>query len=250
MKDILGNAPSAESMEQLKTNAVIVMKSVTAGVRDLVKRGKQWQLGEFAASAGNEYIGQSPGRKHWACVRGCSYCCSLGVPITPPEAFFIARVLRAQCSPEELAEIKAALQDRAARANATTSAADYMAAKIPCAFLTEDQSCGVYDMRPIACKAYASFDRDSCRDFDQRGPDSGAAIVSDEVARVMGSAILNAYVEAVKQAHFDGDLYELHGAMLVALEPENEIAWEKGRRVFKDCSVYVTPKGERHAARG
>lgn len=241
MKDALGNPASPEIIDQLRKNALVVMDSVLAGARDLVKKRKLWKLGEFMASAGNEFIGQSPGRKHWACTRGCSYCCSLGVPITPPEAFFIARTLRAQCSADELAELKIALEDRSKRANATTGAADYNRANIRCAFLTEDQSCGIHDFRPIACKAYASFDRDSCRAFAEHGPGTGHGIVSDEVARLMGSAVLTAFVEALTQAHLDGEFYELHGAMLVAFRDGAEAEWEKGRRVFRDCPAYAPP---------
>lgn len=241
MHDALGNPPSKESMQELQRNAFAVAKMVKRGARELVRDQRGSELGMYLASAGNEFIEKSPGRKHWACTRGCAYCCSLGVPVTPPEAFFIARVLKAQCSAEDLAEITSALEDRSARANNTETLADYLAAKIPCAFLTEDQSCSIHDFRPIACKGYASFSRDSCRSFAAQEP--GSAMISDEVARVLAGAALAGFVEALTQAHLDGEFYELHGAILVAMREGAEKEWLAGGRVFSNCSVYTKESG-------
>jgi Fe-S-cluster containining protein len=105
-----------------------------------------------------------------SCRAGCGACCRQLVPITPPEAHQIAAVIEAM--PEARREV---VERRFAEARAKLSAAslldtllrpedaaegslrrlglDYFELEIACPFL-EDESCSIYEERPIACREY------------------------------------------------------------------------------------------------
>ncbi len=70
------------------------------------------------------------------CAKGCDICCSQPIPATPPEIAGMALYLKRHGYPE--------------RKNP--------AIPYPCVFL-EDGVCGIYPLRPIACRRYLVFGR-------------------------------------------------------------------------------------------
>jgi Fe-S-cluster containining protein len=107
-----------------------------------------------------------------SCSKGCSACCrTQPVPITPPEAFALARLVDALPEPRRTAVrsafARAAAQLRAAdiydiymqRDPATTREAAlaavrrYMNLALACPFLV-DEACSIYADRPFVCRQY------------------------------------------------------------------------------------------------
>ena len=105
-----------------------------------------------------------------SCAEGCSTCCKRQlVPVTPPEALAIARLVDRLPEPRRsavraafalaLEKLKAAgLYDLyMARENDPVRdrslARSYMALELHCPFLTND-ACGIYTDRPLVCRHY------------------------------------------------------------------------------------------------
>jgi Fe-S-cluster containining protein len=107
-----------------------------------------------------------------SCARGCSACCrSQPVPVTPPEALAISRLVTSLPEEQrrqvegrfaervqrlEQAELAPAYLERSAdltREEARQIAERYMALKIVCPFLVED-ACSIYLHRPFVCRQY------------------------------------------------------------------------------------------------
>jgi Fe-S-cluster containining protein len=110
--------------------------------------------------------------KHISCAKGCSACCrTQPVPVTPPEAFALARLVDAMPEPRRTATnsaFSAAVELlRAAdlyntymqrdpemtRETAMATTRQYTALSLTCPFLVDDV-CSIYADRPFVCRQY------------------------------------------------------------------------------------------------
>lgn len=89
-----------------------------------------------------------------ACQKGCSWCCHLKVGVTVPEVIAIVEHLRAVPEQLEVVRLKAA---ELAKDPRILSDEEKPKARLPCALLSDDGSCGVYEVRPVPCRAVAGF---------------------------------------------------------------------------------------------
>jgi hypothetical protein len=81
-----------------------------------------------------------------ACRAGCTHCCRLPIVMTDvPTVLRLGFGVAANLPKETINKIATALQG----------------ADRPCAFLVDD-SCSVYDDRPIVCRSYNAFDVSAC----------------------------------------------------------------------------------------
>lgn len=110
--------------------------------------------------------------KQVACAKGCSACCrAQPVPITPPEAYALLRLVEALPA-QRRAEVEARFGDRAQRlreagladalldrptnldiAAARDIAHAYFKLGLVCPFLAED-ACSIHPQRPFVCRQY------------------------------------------------------------------------------------------------
>jgi len=120
-----------------------------------------------AAVAASEAAGERV-----SCSKGCSACCrTQPVPVTPPEAFALARLVDALPEPRRSA-VRAAFAATAERLRAAdlyetymrrdpattretalTAVRRYMALALACPFLVDD-ACSIYPDRPFVCRQY------------------------------------------------------------------------------------------------
>jgi len=96
-----------------------------------------------------------------ACKKGCSWCCYKQVGVSPLQVFLIAEHLKNKRIKIYLEDIKSRLTALDQITNDLTSEAR-LAAQLPCAFLVEN-SCSIYEVRPLACRGSNSTDADLCR---------------------------------------------------------------------------------------
>src|SRR5262245_50457163 len=96
------------------------------------------------------------------CGPGCSACCSEPVLAGRQEAELIVARLR-DFPLAEQERIVAAVEDRVARFLASPlrhdsdpSAHAYRKLRLPCPLLTPEGRCGVYEIRPLACRAHVA----------------------------------------------------------------------------------------------
>ncbi len=105
-----------------------------------------------------------------SCRKGCGACCRQVVPVSQPEARQIAELVESLPEPRRsvIAERFAAAGARLAQtdlphrmahaadlddASRQNLAADYFRRAMACPFL-EDESCSIYEDRPLVCRAY------------------------------------------------------------------------------------------------
>ncbi len=177
----------------------------------------------------------SPARGEWACERGCSWCCHQWVSVTPAEAIGIAESLREAFPDEWMPRLRGLLASRCERIATMTGFADYERAQLPCAFLAGDGACGIYEWRPVMCRSYHSLDRRQCA---ERHADGGVGEVTlDSVTIVTGRAVINGVKIASEAVARDGAFYEMHSAVLCALDaPDAGERWARGEAVFAACT--------------
>ena len=89
------------------------------------------------------------------CRKGCSHCCHIAVAINQAEADLIARKTGIKAAKPE----NRVLEGREKFADAVPFGYEH-----PCPFLVDNQ-CSIYDVRPLACRAYFNLDTspDLCR---------------------------------------------------------------------------------------
>lgn len=83
-----------------------------------------------------------------ACRQGCAHCCHISLGVFPAEAAIIGRTTRIQPMPRPA--------DPGKGINVTLPI-NY---ESPCPWLTEEQSCSIYAVRPMACRVHFQMDED------------------------------------------------------------------------------------------
>ena len=144
-----------------------------------------------------------------ACHKGCHWCCHLDVEVRFADAVQLAR--RARADPELAARVRAT-----AGLVAGLSPETRLGRGVPCAFLDRASgACGVYEDRPLACRAYRSRDAGWCRAVATGGSPAGPSPVIREALGVR-AVIQQAMVE-VTPAPFR-DKGELHAQVVRLLD--------------------------------
>jgi Fe-S-cluster containining protein len=111
----------------------------------------------FADERAARALAQAPTKPD--CAPGCASCCHVHVEATPPEILAVAAYLRATRSAAELRALALRLGVTAA-----LSAEERWRARTPCALLSIDGTCSIYEVRPLRCRAFHSYSVAVCRD--------------------------------------------------------------------------------------
>ena len=94
------------------------------------------------------------------CRKGCSICCHQCVLILPHELFCLFNFINNELRKQEIEEIK----EKVIKKHTITKnmkAQEFFHYKHPCPLL-RNNSCMVYEVRPMACRIYLSSDVNSC----------------------------------------------------------------------------------------
>lgn len=167
-----------------------------------------------------------------ACARGCASCCHQRVEITAPEAFAIARWLNADAVRYARWGAKV---EAAAQRHAGFSSKQQFAAQSPCPFIEEDGACGIYAVRPIACRRAHSLDAEVCREL-ARDPSRELTVPVSESLDWNTSALVLGGYEGMAHAGVPPHQYELAQAVSLALSsPESEARWQRGEDVLSSA---------------
>jgi len=97
-----------------------------------------------------------------ACTKGCSYCCGLKVVATEPEFYIIRDYLIDRFPKAKIDQIVAGLQRFLSQMETCNTRSEKLAVK--CSFL-DDGACGIYQVRPFACRAWNSIDVEVCKRY-------------------------------------------------------------------------------------
>jgi hypothetical protein len=182
-------------------------------------------LQAFDSFEGNLAI-QTKGAPTIACAGDCPACCVLRVVATAPEVFLIARFVTA--NQRVLAQRGVDLPGRIAAVDAVAngcSESARMALRQPCPYI-EAGLCLLYRLRPLACRGHASYDKNACLAATSGG-DADTAISTPHL--MVRSLVQNAMMSSLRSAGLAWRLYELNGAVAVALgDADAERRWIAG----------------------
>lgn len=160
-----------------------------------------------------------------ACAKGCSLCCRyLWVSVTPAEAFYIGRRIRAA---NRSGVVSAASRERSGITFETRAGLH-----LPCPFLEHD-ACSIYEMRPVKCRMAVSKSLEACRrSFVEL---TGEGIASSDMFVGLGFVVQTAMSATLVHRGLSTVAYELNAAVHRATtQPELEGKWLASHDVFAD----------------
>ena len=134
------------------------------------------------------HLGVAASGKQVSCAKGCAACCRMAIPVSEPEAHRLRAVVDAMPEPRRSAvraRFSAGMDlfhatglldgmfqrdegDEAER-RARTNLESYYAKFVACPFL-EDESCSIYDERPLVCRGFlVTSPAANCANIDGAG---------------------------------------------------------------------------------
>lgn len=205
------------------------LSSVLAIERVAVLEAELAPVAELVASSGGEI----------ACRKGCGFCCSHTVDVTPDEAFSVADYLASHLDAADLAALKA----RAAAADAVLHGlppVERHARRVFCPVMDPATvSCLAHPVRPNACQAYLSVDLAKC-EADHLNPPQ--PVEQPTVAPMIASVVDRTRSFALEDAGAPTLSLELIAALLATwAEPDAEARWLAGEAIFEGARSYENP---------
>lgn len=185
---------------------------------------------------------QSEGLPELDCGRGCATCCTLRVTATAPEVFMLARFIRTIDPSLQARGVN--LPGQVAQADAHTQGlgeAERVSARQRCPFIAQGV-CVVYQVRPLACRGLASYDKRACA---QAASGRATEIPYSEPHMWVRSLVQNALQSAMRDAQLAWASYELNQALTLALRDDHaELRWLAGEDVFAVARVQDVSEAE------
>lgn len=171
-------------------------------------------------------IGLAPAYDRIACKAGCYYCCDIYVSAPAPQIFAIADHIRRNA---KNIDAEAARIDKASEMIQGKAPAERLAEHVLCTFLN-DGLCGIYPVRPPACRAHSSLSLEAC-EAGFRGETEEIPV--PDYTNVLRGGYEQALSAALHHRGLPTFSYEMSHAVLVALrDPDAEEKWFRGEDVF------------------
>lgn len=163
-----------------------------------------------ARSVLDEIVAESAVARDRACERGCAFCCHYPVGVTLAEARRIVERLGEVLDPDGLAEVVRRIRERACEHRSSTYEPGQRLR--PCALLSGEGTCIVYEVRPLPCRAWHSTSRAACeRAFAD--DDATPKPFVDQAAFAGGLGVAQGLAERLRAAGDDSEVHELHTAL-------------------------------------
>ncbi len=166
-----------------------------------------------------------------ACAPGCASCCYTNVHASSPEILRIASYVKEKLAPDALA----ALRERAAATMKEIVPLDIEGrarARVACPLLdVATGSCTVYEVRPIACRAYHSADASLCKKAYEEA-DANPVLPINPVLFHVAHAHSFGMLTGCVDAGLDVGPYDLAACLPDALAEDLDERWLAGERIF------------------
>lgn len=190
-----------------------------------LRQGEDARLGEDLAAVAvtvlDRAVAESPRRAVHACRAGCGWCCHQPVYVTSAEAIALVSHLLMTWSRERLTALRRLLKERINERIALGGNRGALLKGLPCAFLDEENSCGVHPGRPLACRGHLSTSASACA---ERFADPGAPPPPiDPHAHHAARGAIHGLDQALRAAGLSAGLRELHRAVLDLLPAESPL---------------------------
>lgn len=180
-------------------------------------------------------IEQSKGRVD--CKSGCNYCCHYHVMVTATEIFAMKEHLASLPEQEQMYFTKRITATAKQVSSMTPN--EHIYTNVECAFLKEGK-CGVYAVRPIACRGHHSVDVNACKKTfeDVNAEDIAPKVYEREVIFM---AMLNAQLHANYYYKLDTTKYEMHAALAESIADSTSFTqWQNGKIAFPNVKDKMT----------
>jgi len=96
------------------------------------------------------------------CKKGCGYCCILNIPVLPPESDNIFHFIKSNFSSQELKNVKEKIDSYGFQIK-NLDDEERIACRKPCVFLSDEESCSIYPVRPVLCRSVTSTSASECK---------------------------------------------------------------------------------------
>ncbi|MGC3982938.1 MAG: YkgJ family cysteine cluster protein [Steroidobacteraceae bacterium] len=150
-----------------------------------------------------------------ACQAGCSWCCHFSVDVRPVEVLNIVEFMRRTFTSAELQRLRQEIETNSA-IFAPLDEMQRMQRNIKCPFLMEGR-CSIYAARPQTCRNYHATDVTGCRQSFEQPDDMDIAPDYAPLVYQSGASHVEAFAQALSEAGYDLNAYELNTALAEAL---------------------------------
>ncbi|QXX75196.1 YkgJ family cysteine cluster protein [Methylovirgula sp. HY1] len=174
-------------------------------------------------------VRQCEGQAALACRGGCAACCALRVTATAPEILVVAAYVQgAMSAMPPFGRILRHRIEAAADAAGSLDDDEYLAQERLCPFIV-DGHCVIYEVRPLACRGHASFDKAACLDAVGGGDE---VVPISTPHHLLRGYVQNALQSALRDAGLAWASYEFVPALAIALRTDASNAWAAGADPF------------------
>ena len=189
----------------------------------------------------------APDAPRRACGPGCAHCCHMPVTLSPAEALLIHTHVLATWPTERRTTLISAIEAGDRSSEKLDEAALFLSRRA-CVFLDPSQRCTIYEVRPLACRGHASFDRSACAAAHEHpgDPALAAAVPVDDELRAEKDRAKTTLGFTLLEARRDPLDYELLSLLrAVFADPEIAQRWLAGRPGELPCRVLETGRNAR-----
>lgn len=170
------------------------------------------------------------------CARGCGFCCTLTIDVTPDEAFALVDHIERNLSAETVAAIKARAVAGDARGHGMEPLARHRE-RIACP--VQDPAtleCLGHAARPTACQGYLSLDVKRCEAVHAG---IGHDVPQPTAANMLTNVVSHTRSYALEDAGAPRQSLELTAALIAAwADPDAERRWLAGETVLIQAGSY------------
>jgi len=170
------------------------------------------------------------------CARGCGFCCTLTIDVTPDEAFALVDHLERNLPAETVAAIKARATAGDARGHGMEPLARHRE-RIACP--VQDPAtleCLGHAVRPTPCQGYLSLDVKRCAAVHAG---TGQDVPQPTAANMLTNVVSDTRSYALEDAGAPRQSLELTAALIAAwADPDAERRWLAGERVLTQAASY------------
>ena len=165
------------------------------------------------------------------CDKGCWYCCDIKVDVKAPEALVIAECIRERLSPAQQ-NIILEKAEHNAKLYRNMDEEERLADHLQCPLLI-DNCCIAYDVRPANCRIYHSVDFATCEKTFREPTNLYIPRTVIEDYYSSGKERYEDFCDAVADAGYDDEDYELSIALVAALTNRASVKrYKKKKRAF------------------
>lgn len=175
-----------------------------------------------------------------ACAKGCGFCCTLTIDVTPDETFALVGYLERNLAAETVAAIKA----RAIAADAQGHGMEPLARhrqQIACPVQDPmTRECLGHAARPTTCQGYLSLDLGRCEAIHAG---TGHDVPQPTAANMLTNVVSHTRSYALEDAGAPRQSLELTAALIAAwADPDAERRWLGGEAVLPEALSYQSPQ--------